>query len=42
MEAGVSITEADILFKEAQIQKYVQDSRNSWHNGPVDSPDEVY
>ena len=41
MGAGVSMTEADILSKEAHIQKYVQDCRNSRHKGPVESPEEV-
>ena len=41
MEAGVSVTEADILSKETQIQKYVQDCCNSLYKGPVDSPGEV-
>ena len=41
MEAGVSMTEADILSKEMQIQKYVQDCCRSLHKGPVDSPGEV-
>ena len=41
MEAGVSMTEADILSKETQIQKYVQDCRTSRHKGPVDSPEKV-
>ena len=41
MEAGVSKTEADILSKETQIQKYVQDCRSIRHKGPLDSPEEV-
>ena len=41
MGAGVSMTEADILSKEAHIQKYVQDCRSSRRKGPVESPEEV-
>ena len=33
--------EADILSKETQLQKYVQDCRSSHHKGPVDSPEEI-
>ena len=41
MEAGASMTEADILSKEMQIPKYVQDCCRNLHKGPVDSPGEV-
>ena len=40
-EAGVLMTDADILSKETQIQKYVQDCCSSRHKGPEDSPEEV-
>ena len=39
MEAGVLMTETDILSKETQ--KSVLDCRSSHHRGPVDSPKEV-
>ena len=42
MEAGLSMTESDILCKETQIQKYVQDCRSSRHKKPVESLEEVY
>ena len=42
MEAGLSMAESDILYKETQIQKYVQDCRSSRHKRPVDSLEEVY
>ena len=41
MEAGISMKDADILSKETQIRKYVQDCRSRSHKGPVDSPEEV-
>ena len=42
MEAGLSMAESDILYKEMQMQKYVQDCRSSRHKRPVDSLEEVY
>ena len=41
MEAGVLMTETDILSKETQKQKSVLDCRSSHHKEPVDSPKEV-
>ena len=40
IEAGVTLTDADVLSKETQLQKFVQQCRSS-HNGPLNSPDEV-
>ena len=41
MKAGVSMTKGNLLFKETQIQKYVQDCRSSHQKAPADSPEEV-
>ena len=40
LKAGVTKTDADILAKDSQMQKFVQQCRAS-HNGPLNSPDEV-
>ena len=40
VEAGVAVTDADILSKDTQIQKFVQQCRKS-HNGPLSDPEEV-
>ena len=41
MKAGVSMTKVNLLFKETQIQKYVQDCRSSHQKSPAYSPEEV-
>ena len=41
MKAGALMTETNILYKETQIQKYVQDCRSSRHKGQVDSLEDV-
>ena len=40
-EAAVSMTEEDMLSKETQIQKYVQNCRSSSNKKPVDGLEEV-
>ena len=40
IEAGVSVTDADILSKDTRLQKFVQQCRVS-HNGPLNDPEEV-
>ena len=40
IEAGVTVTDADILAKDTQVQKFVQQCRKS-HDGPLNDPEEV-